>query len=73
MVTMMRSKCDKPPRENYVDLPERGAGWSASSSSGEANAQTHDASALWQDDYTQVLENAMYFKGTSSPVVLQPT
>ena len=29
-----------------------------------------DASALWQDDYTQVLENAMSMKGTARPALL---
>ena len=30
---------------------------------------TQDASALWQDDYTQVLENAIHMKGKASPAL----
>ena len=33
---------------------------------------TQDASALWQDDYTQVLENAIHMKGRARFSSLPP-
>ena len=82
MATMRTSKSDKPlhmqvrdisrarfygtaPREIHVKRPEEGqdelCGLLVKSMYG-----TQDASVLWQDDHTQVFDNAMYLTRTAS-------
>ena len=57
-------------RDICVDLPEEGQDVEHCGLLVKPMFSTQDALAIFQDDHTQVLENAMHQKGTGSPALL---
>ena len=63
--------CDTAQREIYVDLPEEERSGEHCGLLVKSMYVTQDASAIFQDDYTQVLQNAVYQNGTASPTTVE--